>query len=1453
MYCPSKNTARVSLISFVALLAVALCLFAFAPTVALAQSSNTGIISGTVVDPSNAIVPGANVSLVNTATLATRSTLSNKEGQYVFAFVDPGNYSIKVSKAGFKTTVVADQVVKVGLQLTANITLQVGSTSTTVEVTSTPGAELQTLNPTVGATIPSAVVMNLPNQTRDASTLAVLQPGQNINGNTGGLASDQNSFQLDGGDATDDMSGDDNTYIRGFASDTAGGTGAMHSAGFAQAPSGVVPMPVSSIQEFKVSTANQTADFNGGGGSQMQAITKRGTDTFHGSVYDYYLDNNFGGANTWDNNSTGTKQPGSHFSRFGAAGGGKIPKVNFLGGGWFVFDNYEGFRFPQSATFERNFPTASMRAGLLKFNSGGGTETVVNLNPAATVDPATGMSFNPNTATKVDVTGTPSADPCANASGCDPLGLGVNPVISNLWSTFLPMPNDFSHGDKSIPCATDANGNCVTVNAIYNSAAATANYAGFKGNIATPQTSNFNVFRVDHDFNSKWHFNGTYHYYKLKNTVSDQWDIGGFFPGDKLGQYSAIRQKPQDNWIYTAGLTTDINANMTNTFNYSYTRNWWAYGDPSGVPNTAGFPANLEIGGENSGGGSSPVMIPYNTNNQSTRTRYWNGHDSLFRDDVTWIKGNHLFQLGGSYLRANDTHNRNDNGESINTFEQYLIGAGNGASLGGFGISMKDFTPSGVSSKKYGNLYSMVLGMVDESQGLFTRGLGSAATGLPLLPQTSCAISGIAATADCLGSPPLTNNSIIPTYNVYFTDSWHVKPNFSLNYGLGYTIEMPPYETRGGEQSVMVDGSGSLLSVEQYLNNEKQAALQGIGFAPLFGFEAIRNVQHHSKYPYNPYYLGLSPRLGFAWNVRPDTVVRGGYARIFGRINGVNPVLVPMLTPGLMQPDTCGGPNISGGCGGDPNTVVRVGHALGSFDGFNAPLPKPSANLPQPWFPGANDVAVGSAETFDPNFHPNRSDEFTFSIQHQFGSKILAEGGYIGRILRNEVQYYSLTNVPYMMTQGGQTFANAWAATMLQSNYGSGVNTAFPAAGTPKAPGPDFSSIAAQPFFESAINPAFLASTNSAITSFNTANAAVVGFVPLNQCGNLTCAFLTTEGGGPLGTGNMTFSDPFDSWTDFSGSGLFKFGRSFTSDPIAGTCLGLATDIGCNGQTPSMITTASNGYGNYNAGYLQLTFSNWHGLTMKSNFQWSNALGTGDVVQASSSFSSVDNFNIHNNYGPQTYNEKFVFNMFMSYSPTFYASQDGVVGHLLGGWTISPLFVWGSGFPVSFTTPMFECGTYGECNTNFVGALENSIITKNLHYSATRKASVGGTCGTAGAGFNVFSNPDASCPTLLSGSEIFGDPVRAPILGLDGQMGGGGPVTGLPFWNLDLGITKKIKIMERLSSSLFFDFTNVTNHMQPADPVFDPTDTSTWGVLGGGGNLQGNQPRRFQLGISVDW
>ncbi len=325
--------------------------------------------------------------------------------------------------------------------------------------------------------------------------------------------------------------------------------------------------------------------------------------------------------------------------------------------------------------------------------------------------------------------------------------------------------------------------------------------------------------------------------------------------------------------------------------------------------------------------------------------------------------------------------------------------------------------------------------------------------------------------------------------------------------------------------------------------------------------------------------------------------------------------------------------------------------------------------------------------------------------------------------------------------------------------------------------------------------------------------------------------------------GNMGVSDAFDAWASVSNKGNFVFGRTLQSDPINSA-------FGGSGQTPSLLTTVSNGYGNYNAGFLQLTATNWHGLTMKTNFTWSKALGTGNVVQASSSYANVDPWNQHNMYGPQYYDEKFNLNVFFNYAPPFYSSQKGVLGRVLGGWSISPLFVYGSGFPVQVQTPNGNCGTLGECNTAYVGSYENMIVGNNLNYSATRKASSGGTCGTAGAGFNVLSNPDASCP---QGGGIFGDPVRAPILGLDGQIGGGGPVRGLPFWNLDLGFSKSIKVTERLSGSLHFDFANVLNHMQPADPCFQGYDTSTWGVLGCGGDLQANVPRRFQVGVTIDW
>src|SRR5207248_937348 len=142
----------------------------------------------------------------------------------------------------------------------------------------------------------------------EASSLAIFQPGVSPEGSVAGAMYDQNTFQLDGGNNSNDMDGSMNVYTTSYATNGA--------------PTGTVPTPIESVEEFKVNTANQTADFNGSAGSQVQMVTRRGTNSFHGSAYEYYFATNIGAANSWDNNHTPaqgfeyTPLPVTHTNRF---------------------------------------------------------------------------------------------------------------------------------------------------------------------------------------------------------------------------------------------------------------------------------------------------------------------------------------------------------------------------------------------------------------------------------------------------------------------------------------------------------------------------------------------------------------------------------------------------------------------------------------------------------------------------------------------------------------------------------------------------------------------------------------------------------------------------------------------------------------------------------------------------------------------------------------------------------------------------------------------------------------------------------------------------------------------------------------------------------------------------------------------------------------------------------
>src|ERR1700740_2124650 len=152
-----------------------------------------------------------------------------------------------------------------------------------------------------------------------------------------------------------------------------------------------------------------------------------------------------------------------------------------------------------------------------------------------------------------------------------------------------------------------------------------------------------------------------------------------------------------------------------------------------------------------------------------------------------------------------------------------------------------------------------------------------------------------------------------------------MKPTFTFNYGLGWTLEMPPVEAQG-KQISFVDQAGQQISTVAYLNARKAAALQGQVYNPEVGFALVGNTGGGQKYPYQPYYGSFSPRIAAAWNPNitegflgkvfggNKSVLRGGYSRVYGRLNGVDLVLVPLLGTGLIQAVQCRTNNMNGTC-----------------------------------------------------------------------------------------------------------------------------------------------------------------------------------------------------------------------------------------------------------------------------------------------------------------------------------------------------------------------------------------------------------------------------------------------------------------------------------------------------------------------------------------------------------
>ena len=1311
-------------------------LFLVAPALLWGQVI-TGTITGRVTDASGGVIPQAAVTLTDTSTKVARTTTTNREGLYVFVSVNPGTYDVTTSKQGFKDFVVVGQQVIVGQSLTVNATLEVGAATQTVEVTATPGAELQTLNATMGTTLGGDSILTLPNQNRDATSLLIFQPttaptfggteGNTTGGQVAGQMSDQNAFTLDGGQATDDMAGDN-----GYVSGNRGYVG----------PQAAIPTPVESIQEFKVATNNQTADFSESAGGQVMLVTKRGTNQWHGSGYDYFQADWLNAAG-WNTNIQGAEKVKQHQNRFGGSIGGPITSKNFLGGRTYIYGNYEGRRYPYAnSTYERAVPSELMRQGILQLRDN--TGNVVDYNLA--------------TSTQCGATG---------GQPCDPRGIGLNPTINQLWSQYEPAPNDCQH---SQPVGGD-----------------NLNICGYFSALTLPIRDDFAVARLDHNFGDKWNLTASYRFYRLQQPTTDQVDIGGVLPGDKIGVPASASSDPAQPRYFVVGLTGNLTPTVTNDFHVSYLRNNWNWiraGVPTGL---LGVPGGIEVGGE-----SANSLDPLNMQTQQTRFRTWNGHDWAYTDNLSWLKGNHFFQFGGEIRHWWDNHVRNDNVTGSLTQLVYQINKQSGMKMSA------DYRPPVCGSTAYPGDSNCIptTGVWD---GIYSETLGVVGSAAQLFPRGGTDFS-------LTGKNYLEDRSTTLFYSLYINDSWKIKPNLTLNYGLAWGVQMPPYE-QNGVQDYLTDANGVPVTYNQFIGNVESAANNGQVYNPSLGFVPIRGVAGHPKYPFTPYYGGFSPRVALAWSPNASSgflgklfgnqksVIRGGYARIYDRTNAVGMVLTPLLGYGFGQTIKCNGPGVIGGAAGcygtsstNPTDAFRIG-----TDGNTVPFPTVTQSLPIPAQPGVNTPYAGVLFGLDGAWKPGVNDAIDFSIQRELPGQMILEAGYVGSWSKNLYLGMNTDAAPTMLKLGGQTYAQAFANLWQANKTGTAA--------------------AVQPWIETALG--------------GTTNAYCQGY---SSC---TAAVQANEGS--AGTDNIGIQNPFGVMADIDGN--WNFGN-------CQGCLILPSDA----QYAALDINTSNGYANYQAGFVTLQKRAGHGLTLSGNLTWSHTLNTIGINQEYVEASPNNIYNIRSDYGPAPWDRRWVMNLVADYRLPFgkgqhYATGNGVVDRVIGGWTFAPVFTWATGVPIETYSGSSSCQELGAGYIPWCSGAQALVDTgtfgHSAHLAVKTDCVVGAyndpSCG-GGSGGNLFSNPTAVYNSY-----------RPTVLGLDTRANDEGPYYGQHRWNMDFTVAKDTKFTEAVGATFYAQFFNAFNHMMYGDPSMDLANPGAFGTLTG----QYGAPRVIELGLRV--
>jgi hypothetical protein len=608
MLTERNNSSSWSTVHFAALATLAMVL---ALAVAGYGQVVNATLSGSVTDPTGAVIPEASVTATNVATGISTKTTTNASGNYIFPSLPPGTYTVHFEKNGFKATVLTGIILQVDQKAALNAKLEVGAVSQQVSVTSRVPL-VNTTTGTLGTVIDAQKTVELPLNLREYGSLATLVPGTVTD--NGGFASDTfgSPFSQTSYNSNGNRSASNSFLIDGIESRN------LTFGGFGLQP------PPDAVQEFNLEQNIYNAAFGLAAGSTINLTTKSGTNQIHGTVYEFLRNSGMDARNFFVLNQTnpftgapipGSARPEFRRNQFGFALGGPIKKDKTF---WFV--NYEGLRRIEGGSSLSTVPTPSELNGDLSPYLTGTTVNLCGSGGPANLNFDSGQMFNPATLASITC-------PAGSAKAGSSVLVGT-PIAGNIITSTDGVAKHVI-GLSGFPAP--------------NYPASALNAPNFILTSPITQQDNSFIVRIDHHLSDKDQLFARYMF--GQSTWNDPYSGYSALPGfgDKLyyrGQNAAV------GWTHT------ISPTLLSEARVGFQRNW-DNNNCASCPRAPDFMSSFGI--KNLTGFSSDtigfpifgfVNFP-NVGDSNYRPVISPDMVESYGDHLTWIHGPHTLTFGG--------------------------------------------------------------------------------------------------------------------------------------------------------------------------------------------------------------------------------------------------------------------------------------------------------------------------------------------------------------------------------------------------------------------------------------------------------------------------------------------------------------------------------------------------------------------------------------------------------------------------------------------------------------------------------------------------------------------------------------------------------------------------------------------------------------------------------------